>query len=102
MVLPYKDVTQSGPLLISYNYNLPVIASNHPGFAEYISQGVTGFLFNNCDEKSLAATMIDIVEGKYNLDTIVNNLEQFIRKNVSLDSIVKKYVEGFNLVLKDE
>ena len=102
LILPYKDVTQSGPLLISYNYNLPVIASNHPGFAEYISHGVTGFLFNNCDEKSLAATMIDIVEGKYNLDTIVNNLKQFIRENVSLDSIVKKYVEGFNLVLRDE
>ena len=40
--------------------------------------------------------------GKYNLDTIVNNLKQFIRENVSLDSIVKKYVEGFNLVLRDE
>lgn len=102
LVLPYKDVTQSGPLLISYNYNLPVIASNHPGFAEYISQGKTGFLFNICDENSLASIMIDIVEGKYNLEMIIKNLNIFIKENVALDSIVKKYDVGFKMILEDD
>ena len=28
LVLPYDESTQSGPLLIAYNYNIPVIASD--------------------------------------------------------------------------
>lgn len=101
LVLPYKDVTQSGPLLISYNYNVPVIASNHPGFSEYISHGETGFLFDNCNEKSLAMVMIDIIENKAKNNKIRQNLSAFIEENISLKSIVEKYDNGFKMVLKE-
>lgn len=102
LVLPYKEVTQSGPLLISYNYNVPVIASRHPGFSEYISHGKTGFMFENADEKSLASVMIEIIEGKYDMSEIKANLASFIHDNVSLESIVKKYDDGFKMVINDK
>lgn len=101
LVLPYKDVTQSGPLLISYNYYVPVIASNHPGFSEYITHGETGFLFENCNENSLAMVMNEIIEGKFDNNKIRDNLRAFIDENVSLQSIVDKYDNGFKMVLNE-
>ena len=56
-VFPYRAVTQSGPLILSYNYDVIPIASNLDGFKEYIEDGVTGFLFNNEDAESLAEKM---------------------------------------------
>lgn len=46
--------------------------------------------------------MIDIVEGKYNLEMIIKNLNIFIKENVALDSIVKKYDVGFKMILEDD
>lgn len=101
LVLPYKDVTQSGPLLISYNYNVPVIASNHPGFSEYIIHEKNGFLFENCNENSLAEVMINIIKSKYNYNQIKSNLSTFIKDNVSLESVIDKYDCGFKMVIND-
>ena len=100
LILPYKDVTQSGPLLISYYYNVPVIASNHDGFREYIKHGVTGFLFETQNYKSLAYTMEEIILSKYSYQEICNNLSVSIKKNNSLESIVDRYETGFNEILK--
>lgn len=53
LVLPYKDATQSGPLLTALNYGLPVIASDIEEFKPYITHGVNGFLFENGNDKAL-------------------------------------------------
>lgn len=52
LVLPYSDTTQSGPLLIAYNYNLPIIASDLEYFKQMIKDGENGYLFeqNNIDD----------------------------------------------------
>ena len=34
LVLPYRDTTQSGPLMIAANYGLPLLATNHSSFRE--------------------------------------------------------------------
>lgn len=99
LILPYKDVTQSGPLLIAYNYNIPVIASNHDGFKEYIKHQSNGFIFENNSSYSLFQVMSDILDNKYNYSTIYNNLSTFIKENVSFDMGIKKYIEGFNKII---
>ena len=45
LMLPYQDVAQSGPHMIAYYYNLPVIASDIEGFNERVVDVVFGFLF---------------------------------------------------------
>ena len=45
LMLPYEDVAQSGPHMIAYYYNLPVIASDIEGFAERVIDGENGYLF---------------------------------------------------------
>jgi glycosyltransferase involved in cell wall biosynthesis len=53
LVLPYRDVTQSGPLALSHQYNLPAIGSAHDGFKEHIEHGKNGYLFENEDVRDL-------------------------------------------------
>lgn len=101
LVLPYEDVTQSGPLLISYNYYLPVIASDHDGFKEYIDNGKTGFLFRNLDATDLFRTMEKTISIHSNYSTIKQNLRSFVDKNCSLDSIIAKYENGFDDILNN-
>lgn len=61
LILPYNDASQSGPLLISFTYNLPVIASNITAFREYIIDGENGFLFQQNDSESLKLAITNAV-----------------------------------------
>jgi glycosyltransferase involved in cell wall biosynthesis len=68
VVLPYRDATQSGPLLISLQYNVPVIASSIPCFENYIANGLDGFLYKPNDEAALIETLnnaLDLDEQAY-------------------------------------
>ncbi|MFZ4456090.1 MAG: glycosyltransferase family 4 protein [Bacteroidales bacterium] len=93
IVLPYRDVTQSGPLMIAYNYGIPPIASNLEGFSEYIEDNINGFLFKDGDVQSLYEKFIYVIENNNeNLDYIKLNLSNFINSNLK-DSIIKSEYE---------
>lgn len=62
-ILPYKSATQSGVIATSYNFNLPVIASDVGGLSEYIEEGVTGMLVPPNDPEALAAAIIRYFEA---------------------------------------
>ncbi len=97
LILPYRDVTQSGPLLIAYNYGIPVIASNLVGFREYIIDGVNGFLFRTENVNDLTKCMKEIIQmDKYQHLRIKKNLRKFVDQNINKTKIVRKYVNFFN------
>ena len=101
LVLPYRDITQSGVLLTSYNYNVPVIASNLPGFEEYIENGKTGLLFETMQTESLAAQMelaINMDAGKYN--KMKYELSEFVKMEIQVSSIAKKYLQYFDELIE--
>ena len=98
LILPYIDVTQSGPMMIAYNYTLPVIASNHDGFKEYVDDGVTGYLFEDRNSISLAEKMLFAIENHGKYDILRENLRSYINKNLSTSSIVRKYSDFFNSI----
>ena len=54
LVLPYKDIFQSGVLFLAYSFGLPVIATDVGSFREAISEGRTGFMCKPCDAADLA------------------------------------------------
>ncbi len=95
-ILPYRDVTQSGVLLTSYNYNIPVIASKIDWFEQYIQNNTNGFLFKNGSLQNL----IDKMEIAINLDlneyeNLTENLKAFVDAEISVKNITKKYVDFF-------
>ena len=53
LVLPYKDIFQSGVLFLAYSYGLPVIATDIGSFREEIVEGMTGFLCKADDSLAL-------------------------------------------------
>lgn len=54
MVLPYKEIFQSGVLFLSYSYGLPVVATDVGSFREEIVEGQTGFICRPDDPLALA------------------------------------------------
>jgi glycosyltransferase involved in cell wall biosynthesis len=56
-VIPYTHIFQSGVLFLSYNFGLPVIASDVGSLREDIVEGQTGFVFKSQDSSDLAKTL---------------------------------------------
>jgi len=100
LVLPYKDATQSGPLMIAYNYNIPVIASNIEAFSSEVSEGISGFLFNQHDAKSLEDVLESaILQTEEEYRHLKNRMKEFVLTNYSTEHIVEKYKEMFAEVI---
>lgn len=97
MMLPYRDVTQSGVLLTGYNYHIPAIASELEGFSDYIDHGKTGYLFEAGNVTSLASQMESALKlSQLEYDKIVDDLKTYISEDISIGGISKKYVDFFN------
>ncbi|MET0243992.1 MAG: glycosyltransferase, partial [Flavitalea sp.] len=100
LVLPYRDTTQSGPLMIAYNYNVPVITSTAEGFSEFVEPGITGLSFEVNSVNDLERTLenaINLTEDQY--DSLRKSQGQFIHKHYSAKAIVDKYEHMFQHVL---
>lgn len=57
LVLPYKQMYQSGVMFLGYSFGLPVLASDVGGLKDEIIEGTTGFVFKSEDSNDLAATI---------------------------------------------
>jgi glycosyltransferase involved in cell wall biosynthesis len=102
IVLPYIDVTQSGPLMIAYNYGIPAIASNLEGFKEYIEDKKTGYLFKSQDSEDLYQVLKKILESNNSdYSSMTKYLKDIVENNFSTKQIVNKYLEFFNKIAKE-
>jgi glycosyltransferase involved in cell wall biosynthesis len=57
LILPYKEVFQSGVLFLAYSFGLPVIATDVGSLRDDIVEGETGYLCKPCDEVDLSRTI---------------------------------------------
>lgn len=57
LVLPYKEIFQSGVLFLAYAYGLPVVATDVGSFREEIVAGSTGFLCKPGDSADMAKSI---------------------------------------------
>lgn len=92
LVQPYQQITQSGPMMIAYNYGLPIIASDIDGFKERIKDGENGFLFKKNDVTDLKRILefcIDQKEEDYR--RIKENAISFAVKEYAPDIVLAKY-----------
>lgn len=100
-VAPYREVTQSGPLLIGYNYEVIPIASNKPGFEEYIDDGQTGLLFESGNVEALASAMKRAIEmKKAEKAEMLQRISEFKRQEFDQAKMIDKYISIFHTVAK--
>lgn len=82
LVLPYRQVTQSGPLSIAKEYHLPVIAPSVGSFLEDIQPGKNGFLYPQNDIVSLSTIMEECILMS---DDYYNNLKGNIENEINAE-----------------
>lgn len=104
LILPYRDVTQSGPLMIAFNYNVPVITSDHPGFKEYVNHGQNGYIFENENILSLTETLTTAIKKHVSeYDKLVEGVKYTKKNHFDLYDIINKYYDMFtNLNIRTE
>ena len=99
-VQPYRVVSQSGPTKIAFNYNLPIIASNLPGFSDEILENVNGYLFelgNVNDLVRVMASAIDTYTRDYS--KLKASMAEHTERYYSAEKIASQYIEMFDEVL---
>lgn len=99
LILPYKDVTQSGPLTIAYQYHVPVIATDLEGFREFIYPDETGFLCNPEEEDSLYLQLENAINRSaddYKL--LTDRLAETVKREFSDASLNEQYNQMFSHV----
>jgi glycosyltransferase involved in cell wall biosynthesis len=70
-VLPYKEIFQSGVLVLGYSFGLPVIVADVGSLKEDVIEGRTGFVFKSEDTTDLARSI-----SKYFASDLFQNLEE--------------------------
>ena len=99
--MPYREVTQSGPLMIAFNYGILPIVSDLGGFKEHITDNINGFLFKSESSNDLAKVM----EKTINLSEdqrwkIKKGLCKYVDYEFDLARITKKYIDFFNAIIE--
>lgn len=91
VVLPYREIDQSGVLLTAVAFDKAIIASNVGGIGETIRDGVHGYLVPPCDVASLTSALGSVLrdpERRSSMETAVAAL----REELSWKKIARKTI----------
>lgn len=79
VVLPYREIYQSGVLLLTLSYGKPVLCSDLGAFKEIVIDNENGFLFDSGSPRHLAAKIEEIVLDRDNLQRVASKSSSMIR-----------------------
>jgi len=91
VVLPYKNIYQSGVLMLSMSFGKTVIVSDLEPFKEIVQHEVNGLLFEKNHPKALAEVMDSFSAGKYDIKRMEQQAKQTAEKRFSWGEIAEKF-----------
>jgi glycosyltransferase involved in cell wall biosynthesis len=101
VVCPYIDATQSGVVMSSFAFNIPVLVTNVGGLSEYVVHGKSGYIVPAKDAQALSDGI------KYLLDhrDILNEQNNYIKEKYkngyySWDKITDEIIEFYKRCIK--
>lgn len=101
LVQPYRVVSQSGPTKIAYNYNLPVIVSNLPGFMDELENGVNGYSFECGNVESLANRMRQLIENhQAEYPRLIERMKLYTEEHYTKETLTAQYINMIEEVIR--
>ena len=97
LVLPYKEIFQSGILFLSYSFGLPAVATDVGSFKEEIAEGSTGFLCQPNDPAELAKAIERYFASELylNLATRRAQIREYVNSAHSWDTAADLTYRGY-------
>ena len=91
LVLPYKNISQSGVLFLAYRFGIPTIAADVGSFREDIVEGRTGYLYRPNDASDLTRVIEDYFGSDLykELDQRRQEIKDFVHFRHSWDVVGK-------------
>ena len=99
IVLPYRRIYQSGVLLMTMSYGLPVMVSDLEGMVEIIQDNINGFIFKSGNVENLSSKLIDALNDPDRLKRIAKHGFETVVLNHDWKTIGKKTVELYKEIL---
>ncbi|UCF79704.1 MAG: glycosyltransferase family 4 protein [Candidatus Eiseniibacteriota bacterium] len=78
---------------------LPILCSDTYGSREIVKDGETGLTFENQNVEQLAARILEVVDGKHDLEALASKADAKVRAKHSLDAMVAKLRSVYNELL---
>jgi glycosyltransferase involved in cell wall biosynthesis len=99
VVLPYREVYQSGVVLMAMSYGRPVLVSDLPGMTAIVAERENGYLFRQGAATSLAQTLIRVFQDEEGRRWVAERALEYVRLNHDWNEIGKKTAELYRAVL---
>ena len=92
LILPYRDIYQSGVLFLGYSFGLPVIATKVGAFEEEVIAGQTGLICRPNDPADLARTITSYFASALyaDRDRLRSEIAAFARIRYSWEEVGKR------------
>lgn len=102
LVLPYKDIYQSGVLFLAHSFGLPVLAADVGSLADDIIPGKTGFAFAPESSADLARVIEQYFSSDLyrNLGSRRSDIQEFTRKTHSWSIVAETTQQKYAELLK--
>lgn len=99
IVFPYRDVTQSGPLMIALNYSKPIIAPNYGCFNDIYTDS-SAILYDKNNPMALQNAIIRAIDMDYSEYDKMVLATMNIKDKYSEENISSNYINVFNRILQ--
>ena len=102
VVLPYKDIFQSGIIFLAYRFGLPVLAADVGSLKDDIVAGETGFVFRPEDPAALATALERYFESDLwaSLDERRKLIQEFVETRHSWDAVSQLSADIYSDLLR--
>jgi len=99
VVLPYREIDQSGVLLLALASGKPVVASRVGGIPEAIRDGATGVLVPPEDAKTLAQAILDLLQNPAKRAAMGVAARQDVLDRFSWNRIAEQTIQFYETLL---
>lgn len=99
-IIQFSKGYENCPMTIieSFALNVPVIAYNHSGFRDLITDGVTGFLLDN-NKNNMIDKLLEI--DRIDVDSLKTNIKAYFDSNLSKEIHIKRILTIYENLLKN-